>query len=587
MCRAVTQPRGATPGEGIVATNGRLGARATGWDRLRAIAGWGAGLLLLAALVAVAGAAGRANAAGGASGDAAVGAVAERAAGTLPLHSPELCARFYRERGFRLAWTEDSRLLPAAEALKSAIRRAAGHGLRPDDYLPPEGWRSDEEEGGPGFLDAPSQAVRDLLLTDAFLTLADHLRGGRAEPGTTPPSADLTAVLEEALSTGRIAETLEGLAPSDAGYRGLRGALAWYRAVAAAGGWEPLPETAALRRGDLSPATALLRQRLFAEGFLAAPEGPPGMDADLEAAVRAFQDRYGLETDGVVGRATRRALNVPVETRVAQVEANLERLRWRGQLPAARHLRVNTAAFRLEAWEQGNPVLQMPVVVGATQNPTPVFTGRMTHLVLNPSWNVPPRIAREDLLPQLRKDPLRLEEKGFQVLRGWDAPQVVDPTTVDWAAVSLQREGLHFRQRPGPENAMGQVKFLFPNRFHVYLHDTPSRDLFSRARRDFSRGCIRVAEPVRLAEYVLAGDPRWPPEALTDVLAQGLERTVYLREPVSVHIEYFTAWVGKDGAVHFRTDLYGHDRELVARLQRDTAPDGSLARLAALDLAGH
>ncbi|MDW7709561.1 MAG: L,D-transpeptidase family protein [Deferrisomatales bacterium] len=168
--------------------------------------------------------------------------------------------------------------------------------------------------------------------------------------------------------------------------------------------------------------------------------------------------------------------------------------------------------------------------------------------------------------------------------RGGDSPKTVDPTTVDWAAVSLQREALHFRQLPGPENAMGRVKFRFPNRFHVYFHDTPSRGLFAQARRDFSRGCIRVAEPVRLAEYLLAIDPRWSPQALGEVLAQGRERTVLLPEPVPVHVhvEYFTTWVEKDGAVHFRSDIYGHDDHLATRLRRDAATDGSVMRLAAV-----
>lgn len=588
MCRVVRQHGGTSTWQAD--SVGQTGAGTRVPRPLPTIAGRRvAGFLAAALLVVVMGTAVGAQDAAVDPKHVAVLSGPERIADGPSLQRPELCARFYRDRGFRLAWTEGSRLLPAAEALKSAIRGAASHGLRPEDYLPREGWRGDVEAGGPGFLGAEAQAVRDLLLTDAFLTLADHLGRGRVEPGdlgmdewgTAAPAANLAEVLEHALTTGRIAAVLEGLAPSAAGYRELREALAWYRAVASAGGWGPLGETPTLRRGDRSAAVALLRGRLFAEGCLSQPDGPEFMDEDLEAAVRTCQVRFGLEADGVVGRATRTALDVPVEARIAQIEANLERWRWRGPIPEKRHLRVNTAAFRLEALERGRTVLRMDVMVGTTENPTPVFTGRMTHLVLNPAWNVPPKIAREDLLPQFRRDPLQLTRKGFEVLRGWNPAQLVDPSTVDWSAVSLRREGLHFRQLPGPQNAMGRVKFLFPNRFHVYLHDTPSHNLFAQARRDFSRGCIRVAEPVRLAEYLLAGDPRWTPQVLGEVLAQERERTVYLREPVPVHLEYLTAWVDEDGAVHFRADIYGHDDRLVRRLQRDTAADGSVMRLAA------
>jgi murein L,D-transpeptidase YcbB/YkuD len=500
------------------------------------------------------------------------------------LRRTDLAAQFYASRQFRPAWTDGHRFLPYALELLRALHGAATQGLRPEEYHLQDLWDGSRDAESQGPLDPETWAWQDVLLTDAFLTLGDHLLRGRVDSGEVDVEwesetrrTDLTEVLGEALAACRVREALEALAPSDPGYQGLREALVRYRAIAASGGWEALGQLPTLHPRDRSPAVYSLRRRLCAEGYLLSAAGPPVMDEALVLAVQAYQARNGLAPDGVVGCTTRAALDVPAAARTAQIEASLERWRWRGPVRATRHLRVNIPAFRMEAVEQGRSVLEMAVVVGTPENPTPVFSGRMTHLVLNPSWNVPPAIAREEFLPQLRRDPLHFAKRGFQVLRGWSPEAAVNPESVDWTAASLDRDGLHFRQNPGPENALGRIKFLFPNRFHVYLHDTPARGLFTKARRDFSHGCIRVAEPVRLAEYLLARDRRWDATSLQEALAQGEERTVLLTEPVLVRVEYITAWADESGAVNFRADIYGQDERLVERLRGG----GPAARLAA------
>ena len=486
-----------------------------------------------------------------------------------PLHSPEAVARFYAARAFRPAWTDGRGLTAAARELASAVGAAERHGLRPADYHVAALAAAWEPGQGP---DARAEA--DLLRTDAFLTYAAHLAGGRVLPQEVEEDweplareVDPAAVLERALAGGCVAETLEALAPADPGYRALRRALAHYRAIAAGGGWPGLAKPPVLHPGDRSPAAAVLRDRLAREGYLASGEGPGLMDGVLVGALRAFQAAHGLDADGVAGRATWGALQVPAAERAAQIQANLERWRWRRGEPAPRYVRVNVPAFRLEAVEDGETVLSLAVVVGRAEDPTPAFAGRLTHVVVNPSWSVPPEIAQNELLPEVVKDPGLLARRGFRLLRGWgEGSEELDPASVDWGSVTVAQGPLHFRQGPGPANALGRLKFLVPNRFRVYLHDTPARALFGKARRDFSHGCIRVDRPEELAAYLLRNDRRWGPEALRAAVEAGEERTIPLSAPVPVHLEYFTAWADGDGPAHFRADIYGRDGRLGAAL---------------------
>jgi murein L,D-transpeptidase YcbB/YkuD len=283
----------------------------------------------------------------------------------------------------------------------------------------------------------------------------------------------------------------------------------------------------------------------------------------LVDAVKRFQERHRIKADGVIAPETVKALNVPVEDRIRAIELNLERWRWLPDRMPDRYLVVNVPDFRLETIEHGKPVMAMRVVVGAPDNKTPIFADEMTQVVFSPYWNVPPRIAEEETIPRASSDPEFLARNNMEVVG--PSGEVVDPYVVDWT----NAKGLRIRQRPGSGNALGGVKFIFPNTFDVYLHDTNATRLFDRLERGLSHGCVRVEEPHKLAQYVLRDQPEWSAEAIDQAMTSGEERHVKLKTPIPVYILYKTAWV-HEGGVRFLKDLYGHDADQSALLWPDS-----------------
>jgi len=511
----------------------------------------------------------------------AAGVVAELRAGGEPIYQSEVLPSFYERRLYRPAWSDKRGPTRLADDLVGSLRRADLEGLRSEDYhlagivAVLAAVRADAKRG-PAI--APDRwAELDLLLTDAFLVYGAHLLAGRVDPETLRPewvanrrSADVAAVLEAALASGHIAGALEKLTPHHQGYRRLREALARYREVAARGGWPAIPDGSTLQRGGRGPPVEALRERLRLEDDLGpAEEGDAGLfDEALEQAVKKFQRRHGLEPDGAVSAATLAALNVRVERRVEQLELNLERWRWLPQDLGRRHIIVNIAAFELEVVDDEAVVLSMRVVVGRPYNRTPVLSDTMRYLVLNPYWHVPRSIAAEELLPKVRRDPSYLARYKVRVFPG-SSPDAreVDPATVDWSAVTPAAFPFRLRQDPGPLNALGRIKFMFLNKYNVYLHDTPARPLFERTQRDFSHGCIRIQHPIDLAVYLLRQDPRWSRDALLDTLDEAVDRTVPLPEPMPIHLLYWTAWADEDGTIQFRPDIHGRDAPLLTALR--------------------
>jgi murein L,D-transpeptidase YcbB/YkuD len=487
---------------------------------------------------------------------------------TLPL--------FYERRTYEPAWSDNSGPLPQAEALVSAIRQADRQGLTPEDYhlarieATLRELRQNQENGKP--LDPRRLVDLDLLLTDAFLIYGFHLLAGRVNPETIDPEwranrrdADLAALLQSAVETNQIEQALEGLLPPQPGYARLQEALARYRQIAARGGWVAVPEGPKMEEGERGERVLILRQRLAASGDL---DEEPSSSADLfdealQQAVQRFQNRHGLEVDGVVGPATLAALNLPVEMRVRQIELNMERWRWLPEDLGKSYILINIANFELDVVENGQKVMMMRVVVGRDYRRTPVFSDRMTYLVFSPYWHVPQNIAVQDILPAVRKDPAYLAQKNIRVFQGWGVEtKEIDPTSVDWSEVGAKNLNYRFRQEPGPSNALGRVKFMFPNKFNVYLHDTPSRELFAKSERAFSSGCIRIEKALELAEYLLRSDPRWTRENILAAMDKRVEQSVPLPEPLNVHLLYWTAWSEEGGVVRFRNDIYGRDRQL-------------------------
>jgi murein L,D-transpeptidase YcbB/YkuD len=414
------------------------------------------------------------------------------------------------------------------------------------------------------------------------LIYGSHLLAGRINPETIDSEwhadrreTDLAGVLQRALDADTMNGALEDLLPPQPGYQRLKQALVRFREIDARGGWPMVAPGPKLQNGDRSERVLALRHRLQDSGDIS-PEGVSDstvLDEPLAQAVRRFQGRHGLDVDGVVGPATLQALNVSAGDRVREIEVNLERWRWLPQSLGHRYILVNIADFHLDVIEDGRHVMEMRVVVGRGYRRTPVFSGNITYLVLCPYWQVPPNIAVQDKLPLIRKDPEYLSKQHMVVFRGWGGDaQVIDPATIDWSNVSAKNLAYRFRQDPGPWNALGRVKFMFPNKFNVYLHDTPSQELFQKTSRAFSSGCIRLEKPVELAEYLLQDDPMWTRERLLDAVAQWTEQTVQLPQPIPVHLLYWTAWVDSENVVHFRSDLYGRDRRLKEAL-RENPPD--------------
>jgi L,D-transpeptidase YcbB len=492
---------------------------------------------------------------------------------------------FYEKNGFAPVWVSGHKPTPQAQALIEAVRKAEAEGLNAEEYDVPDpaqvaaaaSWNPLKK----GLGDEEALDL-DLRLSYAFVKYATHLASGRTDPASvdphwfvTPRKLDAAAVMKQALDSG-VEQTLRSLAPQHPQYEGLRRTLAQYREIAAHGGWPTLPEGLRLRPGARSPRVALLRARLAATGDLAqpdapapaaspatsdspaaAPTAPDGVfDASLRAALKRFEQRHGLNADGLLDRETLRALNVPVEERIEQLTLNMERWRWLPESLGERHVLVNVPTYQLDVYENGHVALPMRVVAGKKDNPTPIFMDRMENVVFSPYWNVPPDIARKETIPAAMRDPGYLDRNDMELVKG---RHVVDPWSVSWSAVAAGN--YTFRQRPGEKNALGHVKFLFPNQFDVYLHDTPAESLFARTERSFSHGCVRVEKPEELAEYVLRSQPEWTRERIQAAMHAGVEKWVTLKEPLPVYILYMTVWVDPDGAVQFREDIYGHDQK--------------------------
>jgi L,D-transpeptidase YcbB len=483
---------------------------------------------------------------------------------------------FYQRRGFAPAWSKGDGPLPQADSLIATIRESEREGLKPRDYHLDtiESLLSDRKEKRvvKTPFDPEKEADLDLLLTDAFLLYGSHLLSGRVDPETLhadwiahSPSADLATLLQSALDGNKVESSLKELRPAGPGYTGLQDALFRYRNIEQNGGWPRIPDGSTLRKGDRGERVSLLRKRLGITGDLdpSAVEAPPLFDDAVETAIRRFQQRNGLADDGVVGRYTLATLNVPAGERVRQIELNMERWRWIPHDLGYRHILVNIPDFHLRVVEGDKTVLEMRIVVGKEYTATPVFSGTIKYLEVNPYWNIPRSIAIEEILPKIRKDPDYPAKQGIRVFRDWreDAPEI-DPATIDWDRVTDRSFSFKLRQDPGPLNPLGRVKFIFPNRFAVYLHDTPARGLFQNLARGQSHGCIRVEKPLDLAMYLLSEDSRRTREALAQTIDSGVPEVISLGDPIRVHILYWTAWVDAGGTVNFRNDIYERDPPL-------------------------
>ncbi|WP_244860864.1 L,D-transpeptidase family protein [Aromatoleum petrolei] len=476
---------------------------------------------------------------------------------------------FYESRGFAPAWADADR----RSALLTTVRDSASHGLDPADYQIDVLRKLADEAGS----DPLKMADCELLFTEALIRLVYHLRFGKVDPRELYPewnfSRSLGAVrsvqaLEALVRADSLHDAVERYAPQLESYRRLRNALSAYQAIEARGGWPALRPGPTLRAGEHDARVAALRARLAASGdYVSSGTPQPDLfDDGLRTAVIAFQSHHGLEPDGAVGRRTLAELQVDVGRRIEQIRVNLERLRWVAQDIEGDYLIVDIAGFSARLYLDNRLAWQSRVVVGRPYRKTPTFRAVMQYLVLNPKWVVPPTILREDVVPNVLRDARYLAENDMRVVDG--AGRTIAPAAINWARYRNGGFPYQIVQAPGAENPLGRIKFMLPNEYSVYLHDTPSRALFGRSERAFSSGCIRLERPLELAVLLLDDPEQWNAEALQKAIEIGETRTVPVERRVPVMILYHTVEVGDDGTTDFRPDLYDRDAEVSAALAR-------------------
>ncbi|MGM0603612.1 MAG: L,D-transpeptidase family protein [Bacillota bacterium] len=480
---------------------------------------------------------------------------------------------FYEDNEYKLIWFGDNMIDNNAYNLISEIKRSREEGLNPEDYHVAsltallDKYNSAEPEK---FEDLH---LLDILLTDAYFTLASDYLSGKVDPETLEfethffiekNNMDFMSYLNMALKNENIEGSLQALLPGFDKYKNLKQKLAEFRRKKGASEWSYIPPGEMLAVGASGRRVELLRQNLLAHGYkIGGSASPDYFDENLAEAVRKFQADYGLKADGIVGNNTLRELNISLDGRINQIAVNLERLRWLPDSLGESYIYVNIADYSLDVVEDRKKVMDMKVIVGNEQRSTPVFSDRIRYVVLNPYWTVPKSIAVEDKLPLIKKDISYLKENNYRLYKYQGSSLVeLDAAEVEWE--NIDEDNFHFliRQDPGDNNALGRVKFLFPNKFSVYLHDTPSRGLFDHSERSFSSGCIRIEKPIEMAKFLLKNNPDWTDEKIDKELQKDREKYITLNTPFTIHLQYATAWVDGEGNLNFRKDIYGRDAKL-------------------------
>ena len=518
----------------------------------------------------------------------------------------KLVRQFYSERGYRLAWFKGEKLIPQAEKFAEVINQSHRDGLDPNDYKLKNFdalYKAYQQEKSDPQARLEKKTALDVALTASYFKYSTDFYKGMVDPKGVEGSG--WNVKGNSFKPGKALQTILGeresrypyyqFEPLHEEYERLRTALAKYREIKSKGGWPQVTGLTKLQPGDTSATVPLLRQRLLgrqdptpgttvtplpvaakskskaksasAPASPAAPAVPSNpriaYDDELVAAVKEFQSLHGLRADGVIGKQTIETINVPVEDRIEQIMLNMERWRWVPKKLPERHVLVNIPEYHLYVKEAGKTVLDMKVIVGKTMNSTPIFSDRIEYIVFSPFWNVTKNILLDEVVPNQLKNPNFLDSQDMEVVKdlGKDKVEVIPTASVDWALVD-ENWPYRVRQRPGKINPLGFVKFIFPNAYDVYLHDTPADHLFNQVDRGFSHGCIRIEKPEQMTEYLLDTKPEWTPERIKKAMHAGREEYVNVGKKVPVYIVYFTSWVDDQGKVHFRNDVYGHDKAL-------------------------
>lgn len=486
----------------------------------------------------------------------------------VPIAAVILIDSLYAMRDDQPAWNDPAMI----RQLFDQVLKSVEHGLNPEDFHARQ--LGQRLKPGPRSAEPTYQADTEILCTDALARLAVTLQFGKLDPADLDPTWNFDrhivrqeplTYLNTVLESKTVSDAVNVMGPQNRVYRRFQKALGDYRAIMAAGGWPTVPEGPVLTVGDSGPRVENLRNRLQASGDLEQSDESDtwSFDDRLEAAVRSFQNRHGIDADGKVGPRTIEELNVPVKARIDQLRASLERMRWVFRDLPEDYIVVDIAGFRAHLFRNREEVWQTRVQVGKPYHATPVFKDTMRYIEFNPTWTIPPGILRNETLPAIRRDPGYLSRNNMSVITTLGKP--VDPSTIDWSETATGGFPYMIRQEPGPQNALGQVKFMFPNEYMVYLHDTPSKGLFAKAERAFSHGCIRTQDPFDLAELLLA-EQGWDRTRIDRVLASKKTTRVNLERPMTVMLLYWTAEVVEDGTVYFRKDIYNRDPAVIEGL---------------------
>ncbi len=477
---------------------------------------------------------------------------------------------FYRNRNYKPAWTDTSTIKQMFEAIETS----KDDGLMPQDYHYRE-LASLKKSLDSGSTDPVTQADFDMLLTDALLRLSYHLYYGKVNPESLDPDWNFKrsirktkpeVYIQEVIDSGNIEGALARLRPHYPYYSILKKELARYRTLAIHP-WPTIPSGRILKKGMTDPRIPILLQRLRIEGYQVEDTVNTTrlFDQGLERAVKGFQKHHGLETDGVIGKNTIRELNIPPKKRVDTIRVNLERARWILRDLEPEFLIVNIAGFELYFVKNGKRQWHCKVMVGKPFWKTPCFRATVEYIVVNPYWVVPPGILAKEIIPKIKKDPYYISRENLEIVDS--KGRLINPRSINWSRINPNRFPFIIRQKPGPKNALGRIKFIFPNRHFVFLHDTPAKSLFSRPVRAFSHGCIRVEKPLELAGILLQDSKKWNKEKIEELITTGETRTIHLGHPMPILILYWTVTLAPDdNRPVFLKDIYGRDNKILIGL---------------------
>jgi murein L,D-transpeptidase YcbB/YkuD len=480
--------------------------------------------------------------------------------------------KFYTHRNFRLAWSLRGEFLPQASMYLNIIKNTDKDGFEVERFHQQNLWQLYKlaTERNSRLIDQKKlRRELDILFTGSFFKYAQATWKGSIDPKkdewhVTPKKIKYGKTLQAILSDKTSEDPFSEAEPLHKEYHKLKTVLTKYRKIKESGGWPliQLNEKKQLSTGDTNTSLIKLRERLYLTNDMQSISHDSIFDKALEQGVKNFQLRNGLNPDGIVALETLEELNVPVEKKIKQLEINMERWRWVPEKISDEYILVNIPEFVLHVYEKDKETWNMKVIVGKQASETPIFNDELEFIVINPNWNVPRDIAIKEILPLLQKDSTYLENMNMELFIGEQSIEAVPAETIDWKSVNPQNFNYRFRQKPGGDNALGNIKFLFPNEYDVYLHDTPTQSLFERSQRGFSHGCIRIEDPLELASYLLKNDPSWSEDKILKTIEKGEEKYIKLSNKTPVYILYFTTWVDEKGLVHFHKDIYGHDKRL-------------------------